>query len=125
MTHAFDTTPRVRLSAQKRAALFLERGGRCEACTKPIRAGERWEVEHTVALMNGGSNEPSNLRVICKNCHKPKTRDDHGQASRTRDKAVAHVVPGAYRTKSSRFRKPPGTRWDWAKGRLVRDDDGL
>lgn len=121
MSHAFSTTPRVRLTEQQRAKLFLEAEGKCAVCTRRIVA-EVWHADHATALENGGSNEWSNLRVICKNCHKPKTRDDHGQASRTRDKAVAHVVPGAYRTKSSRFRKPPGTRWDWAKGRLVRDE---
>ena len=120
MTHAFSTTPRKSLTEQQRAKLFLEAGGKCAVCTRRIVA-EVWHADHATALENGGSNEWSNYRVICKNCHKPKTKADHATASRTRDKAVAHVVPGHYREKSS-LSKRPGTRYDWKNRRYVRDE---
>lgn len=31
------------------------------------------EVEHIVALRYGGTNDPSNLRLLCTSCHKVKT----------------------------------------------------
>lgn len=120
MSHAFATTPRLRLTPQQRAKLFLEADGKCAVCTRRI-VSEIWHVDHATALELGGTNDWSNLRVICKNCHTPKTRDDHGKASHARDKAVAHVVPGVYRSKSS-LRRPPGTRYDWGKRRYVREE---
>lgn len=111
MSHAFSTTPRVRLTVQQRARLFLDRGGACEV----------WHVDHKIALENGGTNDLINLRIVCRNCHGDKTRSDHGAAARSREKAVAQVVPGRYRRGSSRFRRPPGTVYDWQQGRYRRE----
>lgn len=120
MTHAFSTTPRKKLTEQQMARLFLDAGGKCALCKTSIRAG-LWDADHIVSLENGGSNDYSNFQVLCKNCHGGKTRSDRRTASRGRDKAVAHVVPGHYREKSS-LSKRPGTRYDWGKRRYVRGE---
>jgi len=31
------------------------------------------EVDHIVAIRNGGDNDPSNLQAMCKSCHSRKT----------------------------------------------------
>jgi 5-methylcytosine-specific restriction enzyme A len=75
--------PRVRLRVWDAA------GGRCAICGRKIGAGERWECDHIVALANGGENRESNLRVLCCNCHKIKTRGDvaeKAKIARIRDK---------------------------------------
>lgn len=33
-----------------------------------------WEVDHIIPLFHGGSNEESNLQVICPGCHSKKTQ---------------------------------------------------
>jgi hypothetical protein len=56
---------------------------------KKIAAGQQWkcgncqalldetfEVDHRVALFNGGSNEPDNLVALCPHCHRKKTVDE-------------------------------------------------
>ena len=44
--------------ARKRA------GGRCELCGGPFTDDDPAEVDHVVALSEGGTNAPANLRVI-------------------------------------------------------------
>lgn len=45
---------------------------RCVICLSKTKL----EVDHRIALMNGGSNEPSNLFTLCDICHTEKTRMD-------------------------------------------------
>lgn len=33
----------------------------------------RWEADHTVPLVEGGSRDPENLRTLCRPCHKCQT----------------------------------------------------
>jgi 5-methylcytosine-specific restriction endonuclease McrA len=37
---------------------------------------ETYEVDHRVALFNGGSNDESNLVALCPHCHRKKTVDE-------------------------------------------------
>ena len=32
-----------------------------------------WEVDHIVAVEDGGTDDPANLRLLCKRCHKERT----------------------------------------------------
>lgn len=50
--------------------------GRCCDCGRACAwfDGERWrcaggEVHHVVALSEGGTSDPSNLRLVCRSCH--------------------------------------------------------
>lgn len=44
-------------------------------CQAVLIAGE-WECDHIVTIKNGGTNDITNLRVLCKPCHRSKTRQD-------------------------------------------------
>jgi 5-methylcytosine-specific restriction endonuclease McrA len=35
-----------------------------------------YEVDHIVPLWKNGSNQVSNLRALCRNCHGAKTQED-------------------------------------------------
>ena len=111
---AFETTPRRSLTDQQRAKLFLDAGGTCSVCTRKIHAGEEWHDDHIVALMNGGSNDLTNRRVICDWCHKPKTREDHRIAKKARAVATKHVVP-----RSQQERKGGIRGWRKFNGQVV------
>jgi 5-methylcytosine-specific restriction endonuclease McrA len=37
----------------------------CKCCTKDIK----FEIDHIRSLASGGTNEKSNLQVLCKACH--------------------------------------------------------
>lgn len=116
---AFLTTPRRSLTDQQSAKLFLERGGKCESCTRKITPGEGgWDWDHRLSLENGGSNDPGNLQLLCKNCHVAKTATDRKTAAKTRSVATRGIVPEAHRQKS-RLAKQPGFKFDWGKRRYV------
>ena len=48
-----------------RERTFAEQGRRCGKCGK---AGAL-EVHHVKPLKEGGTNDPSNLQVLCRDCH--------------------------------------------------------
>ena len=44
---------------------------RCGHCKSTL--DETFQVDHVLALFNGGSNDESNLVALCPNCHAKKT----------------------------------------------------
>lgn len=91
--------PRVRLRVFERAK------GRCEACDRLLRPGDKWEIDHNVALINGGENRESNLACLCAWCHKAKTRSDVAEKAVTaRKKKAMHGM------KTPKGPPMPGTR---------------
>lgn len=49
----------------------------CGGCN--ILLSAYYEVDHQVALMNGGSNDSSNLVALCRECHAKKTAWERSQ----------------------------------------------
>jgi len=47
----------------------------CGCCGFRVRVGNG-EVDHTIAIVNGGENRESNLRYVHKHCHQNKSRED-------------------------------------------------
>lgn len=59
--------------ARNRQIRFERARGRCEACGTPLLPAE-WECDHVITIRQGGNNKLENLRVLCKPCHRSKTR---------------------------------------------------
>lgn len=56
-------------------------GGICSGpCKRKIRGN--WELDHIVALINGGEHRESNMAVMCVECHQEKTNVDVGIKSK-------------------------------------------
>ena len=69
-----------------------ERGiGHCEECGRKIMTGEKWEIDHRKALINGGENREGNLAIVCLWCHRAKTRADVAEKSRTYKRRASHI----------------------------------
>lgn len=49
----------------KRGAPIIERGFKREFC----ELREWWEVDHILEVINGGTDDPKNLRLLCHRCH--------------------------------------------------------
>lgn len=78
--------PRVRLR------IFERDGGRCQCgCGLLIRPGDKWQVDHIVAIINGGENRESNGRTILSEHHKTKTRADLATKSKTYRMRSKHI----------------------------------
>lgn len=65
--------PRVRLR------IFERHGGVCHLSGRKIRPGEKWEVEHVLAISLGGENRESNMAPALVGPHKAKTASDRKQ----------------------------------------------
>lgn len=119
--HPWKHTPRVRLTPQQIAKLFLERHGCCRECGRKLGPSDSWIVEHVIALENGGKNDWDNLGLTCSWCKPVKDARDHAQAGKQRRTATKHLVPKTMR-KRSKLSKQPGMKYDWALGKYVRED---
>jgi len=114
--------PRVKLSEQKTAKLFLERGGRCGQCKRKLGPADDWIVEHDHALENGGTNDWDNLSITCSWCKPKKDAADHATAGHMRRAATKQIVSKSMRKKSA-LAKKPGMKFNWAAGRYEREED--
>lgn len=68
--------PRVRLR------VFELHNGQCHRCTRKIQPGERWTLEHLIAIINGGQNRESNLCLTCDWCLPLKNAQDVSEKSK-------------------------------------------
>lgn len=55
----------------------------CTDCRVLVDFPHGFELDHEIALVNGGSDTEDNCRVRCVPCHEAKTRRDLMQAGRT------------------------------------------
>lgn len=99
----FDKELRRALTPKRRAELFSKQGGKCQNCKRKIRPGERWDLDHRVALINQGNNDEENLQVLCQNCHAAKTPRDHAEAATSRRKYIKNTVPSRFRKRGFGF----------------------
>lgn len=69
-------SPDATIPLRVRIRVFEREGGCCHKCTRKINVGDKWTLEHLVALINGGQNRENNLTVTCDWCLKEKNRED-------------------------------------------------
>jgi 5-methylcytosine-specific restriction protein A len=67
-----DASPPSRV----RLRVFEKFKGICQITGRKIRAGELWDLDHEIALINGGENDEDNLRPVLREAHKEKTAED-------------------------------------------------
>jgi 5-methylcytosine-specific restriction protein A len=85
--------PRVRLR------VFEAYGGKCHISGRKIEAGDKWDLDHIIALANGGENRESNLAPALKAEHQKKTRADVAQKAKDRRVRQKHI--GIHKPKST------------------------
>ena len=51
----------------------------CQSCNAKGRATPATEVHHIKAKADGGTDDPSNLTAICRECHEAATREQTGR----------------------------------------------
>jgi 5-methylcytosine-specific restriction protein A len=65
-----------RVPPRVRQRVFDRHNGICGLSNRQITPADKWEVDHIVALVLGGSHRESNLCPVLKEPHKEKTRRD-------------------------------------------------
>ncbi len=64
-------TTRGHLSEGRKRILAAEQSYKCAICQNQLP--HCWQIDHRIPLHLGGSNEISNLQVLCANCHQKKS----------------------------------------------------
>lgn len=97
--------PRVRLR------VFQAHGGICHISKRKIAAGEPWQLEHVIALINGGENRETNLAPALTDKHREKTREDLAEKATVYRKASKHAgIRPPSQIKSRGFESRPPQR---------------
>ena len=94
--------PRVRLR------VFEANDGRCWLSGRKIMPGDRWELDHKVALINGGRHAEDNLAPALVDKHRIKTADDvaiKSKTARIRAKFLVVYPKSPFRIRSRGFSK--------------------
>lgn len=98
--------PRVRLRR------LLEYDRKDYITGEVIRPGDEWDLDHIIALANGGENRESNLAPVLRKNHRVKTAEDRKTQTKTNNmtKAAYGIEPRKQKINSRGFpkRKKPG-----------------
>lgn len=99
---------RTPLSQRQKEKLWEKQQGLCAvASCRTVLVPGRAEDDHHLALVDGGTNELSNRRLICSECHKVKSALEHKANSKAKRlkfgrTRTSQPMPGS---KRSRFKK--------------------
>lgn len=90
------STPDVKIPDRVRLRVFEAHGGICALTGIKIRPGDQWDLDHEIALANGGQHRESNLRPVLREAHRKKTAEDvriKAKAARVRKKHLGITKP--------------------------------
>ena len=59
-----------------RARIFLRENGICSISGRKIGPADQWDLEHRIALCNGGEHREFNLFPALRDKHREKTKED-------------------------------------------------
>lgn len=83
VTEWIGSTPDSKIPDRVRLRVAERDGWICQCgCGRAILPWDKWETDHTRALVNGGENRESNLRTLLLQCHQLKTAQDIAEKSK-------------------------------------------
>ena len=88
------TTRKHPKSATARTAFLKEHNATCHICNGAIQPGDKWDVDHVIALELGGADEPANWRPAHMKCHRGpqgKTARDLEAIAKAKRREAAHI----------------------------------
>ena len=88
--------PRKYISQTIKKTVAANQQWRCNICKNMLE--ETFETDHIIPLMNGGSNEQSNLQSLCPNCHRKKSLHEKRVKSTTKKTATTTATATATTT---------------------------
>ena len=101
------STPDAKIPARVRLRVFEAYSGRCWISGRKIMPGDQWDLDHKVALINGGSHSEDNLAPALRDKHREKTADDVALKSKTARMKAKHLGlwPKGQKIRSAGFQK--------------------
>lgn len=103
-------TPDSKIPPRVKLRVWEAHKGVCHISGRKIAAGEPWECDHVVALINGGEHREANLAPALRDKHKEKTAADVKEKATVARKAKANLgikSPPANPIKSPGFAPKP------------------
>jgi len=90
-----------------RARVFERHGGICHLSNRKIRPGDSWDLDHIIALVNGGEHRESNLAPALRDKHRLKTAADVAEKAMIYRKRAKHIgiKPPRQKIQSRGFQK--------------------
>lgn len=67
---------RIPLTKKQRFEILKRDSYCCQICGKSAKDGVKLEVDHKLAVTNGGTNDPANLWTLCFDCNSGKRAGD-------------------------------------------------
>ena len=65
-------------SKPQRIEIWKDKDHVCNKCLKVVKEKE-FDIDHILPIAIGGTNNISNLQILCKACHGDKTRSEQEQ----------------------------------------------
>lgn len=84
-------TPDTKVPPRVRLRIYDRENGTCHISGRKIQPGEKWELEHKIALILGGEHRESNLFPALAEFHKPKTAAEMKVKSKIADVRKKHL----------------------------------
>lgn len=84
-------TPDTKVPPRVRLRIWKREGGKCHLSGRKILAGDRWDLDHRVALINGGEHRESNLFPALRDKHREKTARDVAEKARADQSFKKHL----------------------------------
>lgn len=84
-------TDDAKVPPRVRARIFLREDGRCWITGRKILTGDHWDLDHKVALINGGRHAEDNLFPALRDKHRQKTAEDVAEKSKVARVRAKHL----------------------------------
>ena len=84
------STPDAAVPSRVRLRIFERENGKCWISGRKIMPGDLWDLDHRVALINGGTHSEENLFPALRDKHREKTAEDVAIKSKTYRMALRH-----------------------------------
>ena len=64
---------RISIKASTRYQILKRDNHQCQSCGATVNDGAKLEIDHIKPVSKGGTNDPDNLQVLCKDCNLGKS----------------------------------------------------
>lgn len=93
-------TPDTKIPPRVRLRVFETWGGVCGLSGRKIMPGDKWQIDHRIALALGGEHREANMWPVLVDAHKEKTKRDVAAKSKVARIRKKHL--GIWTPKSGR-----------------------
>ncbi len=84
-------TPDSKVPPHVRLRIFRREEGICHISGRKIGVADKWDLDHRIALCNGGEHRESNLFPAIRDKHREKTAEDVAERAKTDALSKKHL----------------------------------